>query len=176
VSVVPAILSRRLELASLSPAFLCATLDGRRAEAQALLDGLLPATWSDAATWLFRLRLKQLCLAPETQPWLLRALVERGPRRRVAGYINFHGPPDARGAVEIGYTVLPEFRRLGYAHEAALALFGWARAWHGVSTIIASIAPDNAPSLALAAKLGFVQTGSQIDEVDGLELVFERPV
>jgi hypothetical protein len=64
VTAVPAILSRRLELVSLSPSFLCATLGGRRADAQALLDALLPATWSDDATWLFKLRLEQLRLTP----------------------------------------------------------------------------------------------------------------
>lgn len=173
---VPAILSRRLELVSLGSDFLSAALAGRQNEAQALLGAVLPREWSDDALWLFKLRLEQLADAPETQPWLLRALIERGPRRRMAGYINFHGPPDVAAKVEIGYTVLPEFRRLGYAHEAALAMFNWARDRHGARTIIASIAPDNSPSLALAARLGFVQTGSQIDEKDGEESVFERPV
>ena len=32
--------------------------------------------------------------------------------------------------------------------------------------------PDNAASLAIAAKLGFTQVGEQMDEVDGLEWVF----
>jgi len=38
----------------------------------------------------------------------------------------------------------------------------------------ASVAPGNAPSLGLIAPLGFVHIGEQIDERDGLELVFER--
>jgi len=37
------------------------------------------------------------------------------------------------------------------------------------------VSPDNEPSLNLVRKLGFAQTGSQIDEIDGLELVFELP-
>jgi RimJ/RimL family protein N-acetyltransferase len=43
-----------------------------------------------------------------------------------------------------------------------------------VSIVRASIAPGNTPSLRIAERLGFVQVGEQIDEIDGLELVFER--
>jgi ribosomal-protein-alanine N-acetyltransferase len=39
--------------------------------------------------------------------------------------------------------------------------------------VIASIAPDNDPSLAIVRKLGFEQTGEQWDDEDGLELVFQ---
>jgi RimJ/RimL family protein N-acetyltransferase len=35
------------------------------------------------------------------------------------------------------------------------------------------LSPDNAPSLAVLEKLGFRQTGVQIDESDDEELVFE---
>jgi RimJ/RimL family protein N-acetyltransferase len=39
----------------------------------------------------------------------------------------------------------------------------------------ASISPDNVASLALIRSLGFEQRGEQWDEIDGLELIFERP-
>ncbi len=39
----------------------------------------------------------------------------------------------------------------------------------------ASVGPGNEPSLALVRSLGFVAVGEQIDEVDGLEIVHERP-
>jgi RimJ/RimL family protein N-acetyltransferase len=38
----------------------------------------------------------------------------------------------------------------------------------------ASISPDNQPSLRIIHKFGFHPTGHHHDEVDGLELVFER--
>ena len=37
-----------------------------------------------------------------------------------------------------------------------------------------SISPENAPSLALAEKLGFRKIGSKIDEEDGPEEIWER--
>ena len=53
-----------------------------------------------------------------------------------------------------------------------LDCFDWAAA-QGVHRFRASVGPWNQPSLNLVRKLGFVQTGTQMDEVDGEELVFE---
>ena len=114
---------------------------------------------------------------PASQEWLVRAVVLRSDSRMV-GHAGFHGPPGVNGpakpdAVEVGYTVFPEFRGHGYATEAAQALMDWATETHGVRRFIASVAPGNEPSLAIVRKLGFVHTGEQWDEEDGLELVFE---
>ena len=89
------------------------------------------------------------------------------------GHIGFHGPPQTVGRAELGYSVVPDHRRRGYAIEGARALMDWAASEHGVTSFFVSIAPDNVASLALAAKLGFVQVGEQIDEEDGLEYVFQ---
>ncbi len=59
----------------------------------------------------------------------------------------------------------------GIATEATLALMDWA-ATQGVLRVVASIAPDNAPSLRIAEKLGFARAGESEDEEDGPELVF----
>ena len=53
-------------------------------------------------------------------------------------------------------------------------MWRWA-AEHGARVLRASISPDNEPSLALIDKAGFVEVGSQMDEIDGLELIFEKP-
>jgi hypothetical protein len=55
---------------------------------------------------------------------------------------------------------------------AVVALMAWARE-RSIDHFIASVSPDNEPSLVLIRKLGFVQTGDQWDDEDGLELVFE---
>jgi len=45
----------------------------------------------------------------------------------------------------------------------------------GARVLRASVAPQNAPSLALVQGAGFVHVGVEMDEIDGLELVYERP-
>jgi RimJ/RimL family protein N-acetyltransferase len=176
--VVPAIESPRLELVSLSPAFVDAALAGRHDEAGELIGAELPDGWVAGEERFLRLRLEQMHRDPERQPWLIRALVLRGPKRTMIGHAGFHGPPGINGlskadAVEVGYTVLPPFRGRGYATEAAAALMDWAEREHGIRRFVASVAPGNEPSLAVVRKLGFVRTGEQWDEEDGLELVFE---
>ena len=162
---VPRIRSSRLDLVSLSPAVL-----------QAQLSVPLPRGWPDVGVKSFlRLRLEQMTRDPEAQAWLVRALVRRRDGKMV-GHAGFHGPPGTGGLgpgkVELGYTVFPTFRGQGYATEAAVALMEWAETL-GIRRFVASVSPGNAPSLAIVCKLGFVQTGQQWDEEDGLELVFE---
>ena len=48
--------------------------------------------------------------------------------------------------------------------------WAWAR---GEMTVFASVAPANLASLAVVHKVGFVQAGVQMDEIDGEQLVFE---
>jgi RimJ/RimL family protein N-acetyltransferase len=76
--------------------------------------------------------------------------------------------------VEIGYKVDPAHRRQGFGFECAERLIAAAEQLPRVTVVRASIAPDNAPSLRIAERLGLQQVGRQIDEIDGLELVFER--
>lgn len=122
-----------------------------------------------------RYRLAQLAVDPAIRQWLGRAIVVSGDdgERHVIGSIGFHGAPDEHGRLEIGYKVEPAYRRQGIAREAAAAMFDWAYREHGVTRFVASISPTNEPSLRLASGFGFEQVGEQMDDIDGLELVFE---
>jgi ribosomal-protein-alanine N-acetyltransferase len=53
------------------------------------------------------------------------------------------------------------------------ALIDWASSEQGIQRFIASISPENEPSLALARRLGFKHIGRHWDEEDGEELEFE---
>ena len=136
----------------------------------------LPAEFL-AETWLWTLRLGQLLGEPACAPWLVRAVVvaEGEAAGTVVGHAGFHGPPDPRGMVEVGYRITPAHRRRGHARAALGQLLAFAGA-HGAEIVRASISPDNAASLALAAAYGFTQVGEQVDEIDGRELVFERRI
>jgi [ribosomal protein S5]-alanine N-acetyltransferase len=118
-------------------------------------------------------RAAQIRADPSVAPWLVRLIVERATGR-VVGDVGLHDAP-IDGMVEIGYAVRPEQRRRGIAIEAAAGLFSWAAGRPGVTTFRASISPDNAASLGLVQRLGFVEVGEQWDDEDGLELRFERP-
>jgi len=170
----PIIQSNRLDLVSMSPTFIEAVLAGDRANAEATAGLTLPPDWPDEHDSRFlRRRLDQMRGDPSSQQWLVRAMVLRARGRSMVGHIGFHGSPETVGRAEMGYTVMPNHRRQGYATEAALAQMDWATREHGVHRFFVSIAPDNTSSLAMAAKLGFRQVGDQIDEEDGLEYVFE---
>jgi RimJ/RimL family protein N-acetyltransferase len=170
---VPSILTTRIELVSLSPAFLDNLLGGRNFIAEGMGGFPLPSAWPDEEDKrVLKLRFDQMRSDPESQQWLVRAMVLREGGRAMVGHIGFHGPP-ADGMLELGYTVFSRYRRHGLATEAAQAMMDWASMQAPVQRFRVSIAPDNEASLAMAAKMGFKQVGEQIDDVDGLEYVFE---
>jgi len=170
---VPSIFTTRIELVSLSPAFLDNLLGGRNFIAEGMGGFPLPSGWPDEESLrVLKMRFDQMRSEPDTQPWLVRAMVLREGGRAMAGHIGFHGPP-ADDMLELGYTVFPRYRRQGLATEAAQAMMDWASTQAPIQRFRASIAPGNEASLAMAAKMGFEQVGEQMDEVDGLEYVFE---
>jgi ribosomal-protein-alanine N-acetyltransferase len=167
----------RLELISMTPAFLQASLRGDLAEAERQIQLSLPGDWPDYPPVL-ELRLEQLAAEPAVQPWLLRAIALRASRQMV-GYIGFHTAPGADylkewspHGVEFGFTIFEPYRRQGFAREASLGLMRWAHEVQRITSFVVTISPDNMASRALAAGLGFVRIGSHIDEIDGLEDVF----
>ncbi|KAA1421568.1 GNAT family N-acetyltransferase [Nocardioides humilatus] len=108
----------------------------------------------------------------ENDPWGPRSILVDG---LVCGSIGFFGPPepaaDGVPEVEIGYGLVEEVRGRGVGTRAVL----WALTHcdrEGVR-VRASIAPDNAASLALAAKAGFTTVRGTNDQG---ELVLVRPV
>jgi [ribosomal protein S5]-alanine N-acetyltransferase len=160
----------------MAPALMVALLDDRRDEAAAAIGATIPDWWPDAIdAHLLWVRLEDMRSDPDAQRWLLRALVLCGPVRLFVGHAGFHGPPglEEPRRLELGYAIFPSQRGHGYATEAVEALIDWAQERHGIRHFIASVGPDNQPSLELVRKLGFVRTGEQWDDEDGLELVFE---
>ena len=143
--------------------------------AAAEIGATVPPDLPDQLDNFLQFRIADLEVDPSAQPWLGRAIVVTEPdgTRRIIGSAGFHQPPDADGRVEIGYRVEPAWRRQGIATEVVRALFDWASREHGVHRFRASVSPNNVPSLAIIRGFGFRQTGVQIDDIDGEELVFE---
>jgi RimJ/RimL family protein N-acetyltransferase len=127
------------------------------------------------STRVWEIRSAQIRAEPRAARWTTRAIWD--PERHVAvGKAGFHGPPDAAGMVEVGYSVDPRFRRQGYAKAALSAMLEQAATEESVRTVRASIRPDNEASLALVAQFSFVEVGEQWDDEDGLETIYELPL
>lgn len=165
-----------IELVPMTPAFVEAVLADRRDEAGGLLEIELPDEFpSDGERGFLGLRLRQMHEDVRFQQWCPHAVVLDG---RLIGHAGFHGPPGVNStqnpdAVEYGYKILAAWRGHGYATAAATMLMDMAEEWAGIRHFVLAVAPDNEPSLAIVRKLGFVRTGEQMDEEDGLEWIFE---
>lgn len=171
------IATERLVLRLMGRAAMAAALAGDAAAAASALGADVPAELLDHPRGL-EFGMQRLDEDPLYAPWGARAMLAGGA---MVGLIRFHTRPDppelrryAPDAVEFGYRVFAAHRRRGYAEEAARGAMGWA-AQQGVRNFVVTISPGNGASLALAARLGFVRVGEQMDEEDGLELVLLRP-
>jgi RimJ/RimL family protein N-acetyltransferase len=88
------------------------------------------------------------------QGYGLFVMEEKATGRFVGRAGPFH--PIAWPGFEVGWGLHPAGRGKGYATEAARAAITWSRATLGASDIVHVIAIDNAPSQAVARRLGAV--------------------
>jgi ribosomal-protein-alanine N-acetyltransferase len=150
----------RLELRPLPPA-VAAVLPADRAAAGALLGAMLPAEWPQGDLLdVLPLQARSHGRAADFGVWVL---IESATQT-VVGDAGFKGPP-ADGVVEIGYSVIPDRRRRGYASEAAVALVDWARSQEDVDSVIAACDRENVASIRTLERLGFARTGMDGDEI-----------
>ena len=163
-------------LVPMSPEFLEAVLADRRTEAERLLGTELPSEFPTAGERRFlAMRLRQMREDIRFLTWCPHAIVLSG---QMIGHAGFHGPPGINAAeepdaVEYGYKIFAPWRGRGYAHVASRVRMEIAADRAGVRHFVLSVSPTNEPSLAIVHKLGFVRTGEQMDEEDGLEHVFQ---
>ena len=122
---------------------------------------------------VWEVRARQILEDPPSAAWIT-GIVWDSDRRLAVGRAGYHGPPDDDGMVEVGYSIDPQVRRQGYARAALRALVGRAAREPGVTTVRATVSPDNTASRDLVLSEGFVAVGEQMDEEDGLEIVYER--
>jgi len=115
-------------------------------------------------------------------PWSARAIILAGENQMI-GLVRFHSKPNpeylreyATNAVELGYRIIKDYRKKGYATEAAIAIMNWANINFGVENFIASVSPENKDSLKLISRLGFKKISEVMDDIDGLEFVFLRNI
>ncbi|MCW3462254.1 GNAT family N-acetyltransferase [Chitinophaga nivalis] len=102
--------------------------------------------------------IEQLQHDPGSFPWMLWIIVSQADNT-VLGDIGFKGRPDPEGMVEIGYALLPAYRRQGFMQEAATALINWAFGQPHVEKVVAECHVTNIASMRVLQKLGMRETG-----------------
>jgi RimJ/RimL family protein N-acetyltransferase len=165
---MPTVRSARLDLVELTENLLALTAARDTAALTAEVGFEVTREWTEIVP--AQENLKALREDPAVLPWLSRGIVLREAGALV-GEVGFHSPPDELAVVELGYEVLPGFRRRGIAAEAIRALTGWAYSTGEASSVYATIAADNPASIGLVRSLGFRFQEDYHDPVDG-HLVF----
>jgi [ribosomal protein S5]-alanine N-acetyltransferase len=101
---------------------------------------------------------------PLAYVWLIWVILSEADHS-VVGDIGFKGKPDAEGTVEIGYSIIPSFRRRGFAVEAAQGLVAWAANTGEVKSIVAECDRDNTGSVRVLEKLRMERTDDTGDPI-----------
>jgi ribosomal-protein-alanine N-acetyltransferase len=119
-----------------------------------------PETWPPpfndpvSQTWFAR----RIARGRTEAGWLLWYVLRRSDtmfRPLLIGNGGFTGPPDTRGSVELGYSLLSSWHGQGYGTELAAALVAWAFGHAQVARVLAVTYPWLIQSIRVLEKNGF---------------------
>lgn len=170
------ILTARLELVPATRQLLETAQAGDGPLARAL-NAALPATWPPEfyGSQSLEFTLDRLSQGPDQEGWWLHWFVLREPRT-VIGYGGYKGPPAEHGTIEVGYAIVDDHQRMGYATEVTAALIDHARTRASVRRVVAETMPERTASIRVLEKLGFRMLGPAAEEgVVIYELVLDSP-
>jgi RimJ/RimL family protein N-acetyltransferase len=152
------IATKRLDLIPATQELLRSALDDQDALGAALR-ARVPPTWPPE--YLDRPALEytveRLNEGPDQSGWWLHFVVLRAGAggRLLIGSAGYKGPPAADGTVEVGYGIVRDQRRRGYASEAVRGLLARAFALRTVRRVIAETLPELLPSIGVLRGCGF---------------------
>ncbi|MCI0565160.1 MAG: GNAT family N-acetyltransferase [Nitrososphaera sp.] len=153
------IITERLELVPANLELVRAALGGHAALGEKLC-AAVPATWPpeflDRAA--FEYTIARLSEGPEQVGWWLHFVVLRActvGERALIGSAGYKGPPSPDGTVEVGYGIVREYQRRGFATEALGGLLAHAFQVSEVQRVVAETLPELAGSIGVLRKFGF---------------------
>jgi [ribosomal protein S5]-alanine N-acetyltransferase len=155
---VTLIVTGRLELIPATTELTRAALEGARSLGT-ILGTFVPATWPpdflDPPS--LRFTLDRLAEGPEQAGWWLHFVVLVGDAagRTLIGSAGYKGPPSEDGMIEVGYGIVRDYQRQGYASEAVRGLLAHGFALPAVRRVIAETLPELVPSIGVLRKCGF---------------------
>ncbi|MDB6123301.1 MAG: acetyltransferase, ribosomal protein N-acetylase [Pedosphaera sp.] len=154
------IFTPRLELVPVSIEMARAQLDDC-SELGRLLGTRIPESWppslvdSEVIKWV----IKKLEKDADHLVWGSRYFVLREPRLLI-GLGGFKGSPTKEGIVEVGYSIVEDEQRKGYATEAVTGLCQRAFSDPRVRRVMAETYPDLIESVCVLEKSGFAYAGN----------------
>lgn len=152
--------SKRLNLIASTRELIGKDIDGHDKLAEAL-GCAVPEDWPPALYGRTAMRFALMQLDdPAEQGWSFWYLISQDEPGELVGICGFKGRPDSAGSVEIGYSLLEQFQRQGYATEAVMALVGWAFSRHNVKEVSAETFPYLRQSIRVLEKNGFQLSGA----------------
>lgn len=81
-------------------------------------------------------------------------MIVKKDNMQVIGDIGFHGKPNGKGEVEVGYGLVENERKKGFGFESLKAIIHWAISQRNVKVIKAECLIDNKPSARILEKAG----------------------
>jgi [ribosomal protein S5]-alanine N-acetyltransferase len=165
LSAEQAIETPRLLLISVTEAMLRA--DRKREGLGELLGVIVPNTWppqfwDDKAIEYLRERIHR---NPHYRGWCRYVALKQAANALpvLIGGCGCTESPETREEVELGYSILKEFRRHGYVTEAINAFVPWIFTYSPVRSVCAQTYPHLAASVGVLHKCGFVLDGTGKD-------------
>ena len=162
-SRLPMILTKRLDLVEATPESVRAAMFDHERLAE-LLHARVPDSWPPELLDMDALEWTQRWLDnPDNDPsfgmyWIVfRESV--ASFRTLVGVAGFKGMPTEDGTVEVGYGVVAEYQRRGYATETVRAFLAHAFGHSKVKRVIAETYPHLAPSIGVLENCGFQLIG-----------------
>jgi RimJ/RimL family protein N-acetyltransferase len=156
------IATEQLDLVPATPELLRKAL-GPRAGLAAALGARVPESWPpqylDAAAIEFTLA--RLAEGERHAGWWMYFILlrESGGERTLVGSGGYAGPP-ADGAVEVGYGIVPDHQRRGYASEAVRGFVKRAFVRPDITRVTAQTLPELEASIGVLLKCGFRRAGA----------------
>jgi [ribosomal protein S5]-alanine N-acetyltransferase len=125
----------------------------------ACLEAVVPPTWPPELLDPPALRFTRNRLAEGPDQagwWLYFVLLQDGLSPPIlVGSAGYKGPPGVDGTVEVGYGIVRDHQRRGYASEAVRGLLRHAFARPAICRVIAETLPELTPSIGVLGKCGF---------------------
>lgn len=117
-------------------------------------------------------RIPRVKLNPEFAEIAIVLAIEKASNE-IIGSAGFHDFPNEDGMIEIGFGIVPEKQNQGFGKELLHGMWVHIVKRPDVKTLRYTVSPTNDASMHIIKSSGFALVGEQIDEEDGLELIYE---